>query len=130
MSKAYHTGFNLPADTTILRLVEYAHELILVCGALGMASLFAGLASARLGAPMLLVFLVAGMLAGEDGPGGIQFSDFHSAYLIGSVALAAILFEGGLKTEISMLRAAFWPAAAMATCGVAITTVVVGASAV
>lgn len=95
-----------------------------------MASLFAGLASARLGAPMLLVFLVAGMLAGEDGPGGIQFSDFHSAYLIGSVALAAILFEGGLKTEVSMLRAAFWPAAAMATAGVAITTVVVGASAV
>jgi cell volume regulation protein A len=110
--------------------VEHAHELILVGGALGLASLFAGLASARLGAPLLLVFLVVGMLAGEDGPGGIQFSDFDAAYLIGSIALAAILFEGGLKTEKSMLRAAFWPAAAMATGGVAITTGIVGASAV
>ncbi len=110
--------------------MEHAHELILVGGALGLASLFAGLASARLGAPLLLVFLVVGMLAGEDGPGGIQFSDFHTAYLIGSIALAAILFEGGLKTEKSMLRAAFWPAAAMATAGVAITTGIVGASAV
>ncbi len=110
--------------------MEHAHELILVGGALGLASLFAGLASARLGAPLLLVFLVAGMLAGEDGPGGIQFSDFNAAYLIGSIALAAILFEGGLKTERSMLRLAFWPAAAMATGGVAITTAIVGASAV
>jgi cell volume regulation protein A len=110
--------------------VEHAHELILVGGALGLASLFAGLASAKFGAPLLLVFLVVGMLAGEDGPGGIQFSDFHAAYLIGSIALAAILFEGGLKTEKSMLTAAFWPAAAMATGGVAITTGIVGVSAV
>ena len=110
--------------------MEHAHELILVGGALGLASLFAGLASARLGVPLLLVFLVAGMLAGEDGLGGIQFSNFHTAYLIGSIALAAILFEGGLKTSRTMLRAAFWPAAAMATGGVAITTAVVGASAV
>ena len=110
--------------------MEYAHELILVGGALGLASLFAGFVSARAGAPLLLVFLGVGMLAGEDGPGGIQFSDFRAAYLIGSIALAAILFEGGLKTSRAMLSAAFWPAAAMATAGVAITTAVVGASAV
>lgn len=110
--------------------VEHAHELILVGGALGLASLFAGLASARLGAPLLLVFLGVGMLAGEDGPGNIAFSDFPSAYLIGSIALAAILFEGGLKTERAMLRSAFWPAAAMATGGVAITTGVVAAASV
>lgn len=110
--------------------MEHAHELILVGGALGLASLFAGLASARLGAPLLLVFLGVGMLAGEDGPGGIAFSDFPAAYLIGSIALAAILFEGGLKTERAMLRSAFWPAAVMATGGVAVTTLVVGAASV
>ena len=110
--------------------MEHAHELILVGGALGLASLFAGFVSARAGAPLLLVFLAVGMLAGEDGPGGIQFSDFRAAYLIGSIALAAILFEGGLKTSRAMLSTAFWPAAAMATAGVAITTAVVGASAV
>jgi cell volume regulation protein A len=116
----------LAPGPAILHKVEHAHELILVGGALGLASLFAGLASARLGAPLLLVFLAVGMLAGEDGPGGIPFDDFSAAYLIGSIALAAILFEGGLKTERGMLRTAFWPAAVMATLGVAITTAVVG----
>ena len=110
--------------------MEHAHLLILVGGCLGLASIFAGLASARIGAPLLLVFLAVGMLAGEDGPGGIDYSDFRSAYLIGSVALAAILFEGGIKTERAMLKLAFWPAAAMATAGVAVTAGVMAGAAV
>ena len=105
--------------------MEHAHELILLGGALGLTSIFAGLLSARLNAPLLLVFLAVGMLAGEDGPGGIDFSDFRASYLIGSIALAAILFEGGFKTERAMLRQAFWPALAMATAGVAITAGIV-----
>jgi len=103
-----------------------AHELILGGGLLGVLSIFAAVASRRLGAPVLLVFLVLGMLAGEDGPGGIRYDDFYSAYLIGSVALAVILFEGGLKTQRSSLRLALWPAFALAVAGVAITAVIVG----
>ncbi len=109
--------------------VDHAHDLILLGGVLGLLSIFAGLVSARVGAPLLLVFLVVGMLAGEDGPGGIIFDDFRSSYLIGSVALAAILFEGGFKTDRQMLREAFWPAAAMATVGVAVTAGIVAAAA-
>ncbi len=105
--------------------MDYAHDLILLGGVLGLVSIFAGLASARVNTPLLLVFLAVGMLAGEDGPGGIQFSDYRASYLIGSVALAAILFEGGFKTERAMLRQAFWPALAMATAGVAITAGIV-----
>jgi len=105
-----------------------AHVFILVGGALGVLSIFAALVSRRLGAPVLLVFLILGMLAGEDGPGGIQYGDFGSAYLIGSVALAVILFEGGLKTPLSMLRLALWPAFTLAVVGVAITAGVVGAT--
>ena len=112
------------------RGVEQAHDLILLGGVLGLVSIFAGLASARIGAPLLLVFLAVGMLAGEDGPGGIQFSDFRASYLIGSIALAAILFEGGFKTERAMLKQAFWPALAMATAGVAITAGVVAGAGV
>jgi NhaP-type Na+/H+ and K+/H+ antiporter len=104
-----------------------AHELILLAGALGLLSIVAGVISRRVGAPMLLVFLGLGMLAGEDGVLGIPYDDFTSAYLIGSVALAVILFEGGLKTPVSMLRLAFWPAAVLATIGVAVTAVVLGA---
>ncbi len=105
--------------------MDRAHELILVGSGLGVLSIFAGLASRRFGAPVLLVFLVLGMLAGEDGPGGILFDDFYAAYLIGSAALAIILFEGGLKTHLSMLRLAFWPALALAVVGVGITAVIV-----
>ena len=106
--------------------LERAHELILLGGALGMLSILAGLISRRVGAPMLLVFLGLGMLAGEDGILGVPYDDFTSAYLIGSVALAVILFEGGLKTPVYMLRLAFWPAALLATIGVAVTAVVLG----
>jgi NhaP-type Na+/H+ and K+/H+ antiporter len=106
--------------------IAKAHELILLGGALGLLSIIAGLISRRVGAPMLLVFLALGMLAGEDGLLGIPYDDFTSAYLIGSVALAVILLEGGLKTPVSMLRLAFWPAAVLATIGVALTAAILG----
>ena len=106
--------------------IAKAHELILLGGVVGLASILAGLVSRRVGAPVLLVFLVLGMLAGDDHVFGIAFDNFTSAYLIGSVALAIILFEGGLKTPLSMLRFAFWPAAVLATIGVAVTAVVLG----
>jgi cell volume regulation protein A len=106
--------------------IARAHELILLGGMLGLLSIIAGLISRRVGAPMLLVFLALGMLAGEDGVLGIPYDDFTSAYLIGSVALAVILLEGGLKTPVSMLRLAFWPAAVLATIGVAVTAAVLG----
>ncbi len=109
--------------------ITKAHELILLGGLIGLSSILAGLASRRVGAPMLLVFLALGMIAGEDGVLGIPYDDFESAYLIGSVALAVILFEGGLKTPVSMFRLAFWPAAMLATIGVAVTAAVLGASA-
>jgi len=105
--------------------MELAHDLILVGAGLGVLSILAGLASRRLGAPVLLVFLVLGMLAGEAGPGGIPYTDFYSAYLIGSVALAVILFEGGLKTHLSIMRLAIWPALALAVVGVGITAAAV-----
>ena len=104
-----------------------AHEIILVAGTLCLVATLAGLISARIGTPLLLVFIAVGMLAGEDGPGGIRFDDFRAAYLVGSIALAAILFEGGLSTERDMIRQALWPAVALATAGVAISAGLVGA---
>ena len=91
--------------------ITRSHQLILLSGGLGLLSILAGLISRRIGAPVLLVFLAIGMLAGDDHVLGIPFDDFGSAYLIGSVALAIILLEGGLKTPVAMLRLAFWPAA-------------------
>ena len=56
-----------------------AHELIFLGGALGLISIVAGAIGARFNALLLLVFLVLGMIAGEDGPGRIQFADFQSS---------------------------------------------------
>lgn len=110
----------------LLNAMQRSHELILVGGALGVLSVLAGLISRRLGAPMLLSFLALGMLAGEDEILGIPFDDVSSAYLIGSVALAVILFEGGLKSSLAQFRLAFWPALVLATIGVAVTAGVSG----
>lgn len=83
--------------------------------------------SSRLGAPLLLVFLILGMLAGEDGPGGLYFDDIYTSQLVGSIALAIIIFDGGLRTRKGVFRVALWPAVSLATLGVIFTAVVVGA---
>lgn len=105
--------------------MDNAHHVILLAGALGLLSMFAGLFSARFGTPLLLVFLAIGILFGKEGPVGLVFDDFQAAYLIGSMALAVILFQGGLKTKRSMLKIALWPAVVLATAGVAITAGVI-----
>lgn len=104
-------------------------QIILAAGALSLLAVLAGVASVRLGAPLLLGLIAVGMLAGEDGPGGIRFNDFHTGYLIGSISLAVILFQGGIGTERWMLKRALWPAVALATVGVAITALVVAVAA-
>ncbi|KKO46493.1 potassium transporter Trk [Arsukibacterium ikkense] len=102
---------------------------ILVGGLLFFVSIIATLISARLGAPMLLIFLVIGMIAGEDGLAGIQFDNPQTAFLIGSIALVIILFDGGMRTHPERFRVALAPASMLATLGVVITCGVVGLSA-
>ena len=92
-------------------------------------SVLASVLSTHLGLPLLLVFLLAGMLAGEDGPGGIVFDDFPLAYVIGNLGLAVILLDGGLRTAIGTFRVALRPAAVLATWGVMASAALTGACA-
>ncbi len=78
----------------------------------------------RFGAPLLLIFLLLGLLAGEAGPGGIKFDDVGSLYVVGSIALALILFDGGLRTRLNTFRSVLAPAAALATVGVLLTAAI------
>jgi cell volume regulation protein A len=110
--------------------MEAAHQIILLGGVLGVVSILAGAFASRFKAPLLLVFLGLGMLAGDDGPGQIVFNDFQTSYLLGSLALAVILFEGGLKTKAPMVKLAIWPAVALATAGVLISALLIDALAV
>ena len=100
--------------------------LLLIGGGLVVLSIVLIPLFSRLGAPLLLLFLGLGMLAGEDGPGGLKFDDYELAYDIGSVALAIILFSGGLATSFSTLRIAWRPAVALASLGVVATAGLVG----
>src|SRR4029077_10653445 len=78
-------------------------------------------ASARLGVPLALGFLLIGVLAGSQGIGKIPFEDYHVTYQIGTAALVLILFDGGLNTPTNALREVGWAAMVLATIGVALT---------
>jgi cell volume regulation protein A len=95
---------------------------ILLGSLLVLTGILSSLVALRFGAPLLLVFLLVGMLAGEGGPGGIKFDDVGAAYTVGSIALALILFDGGLRTRFASLRNVLWPAVMLSTVGVLITT--------
>jgi potassium/hydrogen antiporter len=104
-------------------------QIILLGGALLIIGIVSSKFSARLGLPVLVLFLVVGMLAGEDGIGGIAFDNVVTAHAIGTVALAIILFDGGLQTRTAALRAAWKPAALLATVGVFATAAITGLAA-
>ncbi len=95
---------------------------ILLGSLLVLAGILSSLVALRFGAPLLLVFLLVGMLAGEGGPGGITFDNVGVTYLVGSIALALILFDGGLRTRLATFRNVLGPSVTLATAGVVITT--------
>jgi len=94
---------------------------ILFGALLVLAGIMSSLVAMRFGAPLLLVFLIVGMLAGEGGPVGIQFDDVRTTYVVGSIALALILFDGGLRTRFATFRSVLAPAVTLATVGVLLT---------
>jgi cell volume regulation protein A len=97
---------------------------VLLGAVLVMAGILSSLIALRFGAPLLLVFLGLGIFAGEAGPGGIVFDDVGTTYLVGSVALALILFDGGLKTKFQNIRTVLAPSILLATVGVLLTALI------
>jgi cell volume regulation protein A len=105
-------------------------EIILIAVAsLVLLSIIASKISDRFGIPALLLFLLLGMLAGSDGPGGIYFDDPALAQFIGVIALALILFSGGLDTEWQSARPVVVYGLLLSTVGVFLTALVVGLAA-
>jgi cell volume regulation protein A len=96
---------------------------ILLGSLLIMAGILSSLIALRFGAPLLLVFLAVGVLAGQGGPGGLKFNDVGLTYTVGSIALALILFDGGLRTRFASIRNVVAPSVMLATVGVLVTTV-------
>jgi cell volume regulation protein A len=98
---------------------------ILIGAGLVVISAFSSLIAFRVGAPLLLVFLGVGLIAGVDGLGGIEFENTQVAYFVGSVALAVILFDSGITTRRQALRVAAAPAFILSTVGVFLTAVLI-----
>jgi cell volume regulation protein A len=109
-------------------LVDWIYLVILISAGLIVLAIFTSLIAFRFGAPLLLVFLLVGLGAGEDGL-GLQFSDADAAFFIGSLALAIILFDSGFSTTLASFRQAAAPAVVLATLGVLLTTAIVAAGA-
>jgi potassium/hydrogen antiporter len=101
-------------------------ELLLIAGAVLVAGLFASLVAGRLRLPSLLLFLGVGMLVGEDAINFIDFDDFEAAQRVGVIALALILFEGGLSSGLEEIRPVLRPAVALATVGTILTAAITG----
>lgn len=109
-------------------MLDVMFMVILLGAGLIVVAVLTSLISFKVGAPLLLVFLGIGLLAGEDGL-GLMFDNAPLAYFVGSLALAVILFDSGFGTRLSAFRAAAGPAVTLATFGVLLTAAFVGVAA-
>lgn len=107
----------------------FIDQIILLSSALILLGILSSKLSARLGLPMLVLFLIVGMLAGEEGLGRIVFNSPEAAHAVGTLALALILFDGGLQTPMHSIRRVWKPATSLATVGVLLTALITGAAA-
>src|SRR5690554_3572053 len=104
-------------------------QIIFLGAVLILAGILSSKLSARIGLPVLVLFLFIGMLAGERGIGGIAFDNPIAAHALGTLALAIILFDGGLQTPLAAVKSVWKPASLLATLGVLVTAAITGVAA-
>jgi len=102
---------------------------ILTASILVIAAVLSTRFAQRFGVPALVLFVGVGMLAGSSGPGGIVFDNYDLSLNIGLLALAIILFSGGLDTRARLFRASLVPAGLLATVGVLVTALMISVAA-
>src|SRR3954454_2778156 len=104
-------------------------QALLAGGALLAAALCASLLAGRLRVPGLVLFLGVGMVVGSDGTGWVDFDDYHLARAVGVIALAAILFDGGLSAGFAEIGPVLRPAIMLAVVGTLATALISGLAA-
>lgn len=100
--------------------------ILLIVAVLMVLSIISTRTSSRFGLPALLLFLGIGMLAGSEGPGGINFADYGLAQAVGVVALIFILFSGGLDTDWLAIRPVLGQGIMLANVGVLLSALLLG----
>ena len=101
-------------------------NIMLICGLVLLISITASKVLYKFGVPILLIFIILGMIFGSDGIGGINFTDYSLTNQICSMALVFIMFYGGFGTNWNVAKPSIKPALLMSTAGVIITTVLTG----
>jgi potassium/hydrogen antiporter len=104
-------------------MVFSPENILLIGSVLLFISIMASRTSFKIGIPTLILFMIIGMLAGSDGPGGIYFNDPEAARLLGVIALTLILFSGGLDTKWESIKPVLRNGIALSTVGVLITAI-------
>src|SRR3989442_303292 len=100
-----------------MELLDTVSLTILLGAVLVLAGILSSLVALRFGAPLLLVFLVIGMLAGESGLGGIKFDDVQPTYMGGPAPPPPILFDAGRATRLRPAPTGLGPPLVLATTG-------------
>lgn len=106
-------------------MVFTAENVLLVGAVIWFISIVLSKTGYKFGVPVLLVFLLVGMLLGVDGL-GIKFDNYKYAQIIGMVALTIILFSGGMDTKFSDIKPVLGAGVALSTFGVLFTTLFTG----
>lgn len=104
----------------------FSNHVLLITAVLLVMSVLLNKIGGKFGVPSLLIFILVGILAGQDGIGGIYFEDYDLANFIGMIAISFILFMGGLSIKPSELKPVFVEGAVLATAGVFITGLLLG----
>jgi len=107
--------------------LNYPIEYILFgASVLLLLSIVASKVASKVRVPALIIFILVGMFAGSEGPGGIAFDNAWAAQLLGTIALAFIIFSGGLHSSWKRVRPVLWTGISLSTVGVFVTAVLVG----
>lgn len=112
LAQTTFTGFNEPHESGVM---------LGIVGLLVAASVLISRMADRVGVPVVLLFLMLGILGGSEGFGGIAFDNYAVAVRLGTLALVLILFDGGMNTEVASVRQVLLPSMTLATVGVVLT---------
>jgi len=107
--------------------LNYPIEYILFgASLLLLLSIIASKVASIIRVPALIIFILVGMAAGSEGPGGIEFDDAWVAQFLGVIALAFIIFSGGLHSSWKSVSPVLWTGVSLSTIGVFLTAILVG----
>ena len=100
-------------------------NLILLVSLLMFIAILMAKVGTKFGVPTMLLFLILGMLAGEDGI-GIKVDSLKAAEFLGHLAMTIILLTGGLETSLHETKPIIRKGIAISTLGVFLTIVITG----